>query len=374
MFKKLLALVAGVLITFAAYAAGAQLRADAPHTYVVKKGDTLWGIAARFLKKPWLWPEIWDVNQQVYNPHRIYPGDVLNLDVNGLRVARRAAPASEANPIPTVPLSAIEAFLKDYRVVTAAQLKETPYVVAVEESEPRATEGMNLYVRNLSGAAEGQRYAVVRPSHVFRQFNDNGRTNEVGHLVNSNVDLVPGPWQEDFRNDGHFGHGTEIGTEVRVIGTAEVLKAGDPATLLLTNARMEVRAGDRLMPVDDTPYDFTYYPHAPKNAPANAYVMTLSNGYDGISFQGPMDVVALNVGSADGVDNGTTFAIHQTGETVADDVIGNSEHRVFSPKVKLPNEYVGHVMVFRTFDHVSYGLVMDGIRPVRVGDVLQAPQ
>ena len=87
MFKKLLALSAGLLITFAAYAAGAQLRADHPHTYVVKKGDTLWGISARFLQKPWLWPEIWDVNQQVYNPHRIYPGDVLDLDVNGLHVA-----------------------------------------------------------------------------------------------------------------------------------------------------------------------------------------------------------------------------------------------------------------------------------------------
>ncbi|MDE2054181.1 MAG: LysM peptidoglycan-binding domain-containing protein, partial [Xanthomonadaceae bacterium] len=106
MLKKLLALSAGLLITFAAYAAGAQLRADHPHTYVVKKGDTLWGISARFLQKPWLWPEIWDVNQQVYNPHRIYPGDVLDLDVNGLHVAKRAA--VEANPIPTVPLSAIE--------------------------------------------------------------------------------------------------------------------------------------------------------------------------------------------------------------------------------------------------------------------------
>jgi len=372
MFKKLLALSAGLLITFAAYAAGTQLRADHPHTYVVKKGDTLWGISARFLQKPWLWPEIWDVNQQVYNPHRIYPGDVLDLDVNGLHVAKRAT--VEANPIPTVPLSAIEPFLKDFRVLTAAQLRQTPYVVAAEENEPRATEGMNVYVRNLPAAAVGQRFAIVRPTHVFRQFNDGGRTDDVGHLVNNNVDLAPGPWQEDFRNDGHFGRGTEIGTEVRVIGTAQVLKNGDPATLLLTNARMEIRAGDRLMPVDDTPYNFTYYPHAPRNAPADAHIMALSNGYDSNSFQGPMDVVALNVGSDDGVDNGTTFAIYQPGDTVTDLVQGNTNRREFGPKVKLPSEFVGHLMVFRTFSHVSYGLVMDGIRPVKVGDAVQAPE
>ncbi|MGH8190077.1 MAG: LysM peptidoglycan-binding domain-containing protein [Rhodanobacteraceae bacterium] len=372
MFKKLLALTAGLLITFAAYAAGAQLRADHPHTYVVKKGDTLWGISARFLKKPWLWPEIWDVNQQVYNPHRIYPGEVLDLDVNRLRVAKRAT--VETNPIPTVPLSAIGPFLKDFRVTTAAKLKQTPYVVAVEENEPRATEGMNLYVRQLRGATVGERFAIVRPTHVYRAFDDHGRTDDIGHLVSDNVDLVPGPWQEDFRNDGHFGRGKEIATEVRVIGTARVLKAGDPATLLLTNAAMEIRAGDRLMPVDDTPYDFTYYPHAAPNVPANAQIMALSNGYDGISVQGPMDVVAMNVGSADGVDNGATFAIYQPGETVTDLVKGNTDRREFGPKVTLPNEFVGHVMVFRTFAHISYGLVMDGIRPVRVRDVIQSPK
>jgi hypothetical protein len=287
-------------------------------------------------------------------------------------VAKRAT--VQANPIPTVPLSAIEPFLKDFRVMTAAQLQQTPYVVAVEENEPRATEGMNLYVRRLPAASVGQRFAVVRPTHVFRQFNEGGRMDDVGHMVDSNVDLAPGPWQEDFRNDGHFGRGAEIGTEVRVIGTAQMLKSGDPATLLLTNASMEIRAGDRLLPVDDTPYDFTYSPHAPRRAPANAYIVALSNGYDGISVQGPMDVVALNVGSAEGVDNGTTFAIYQPGDTVTDLVQGNTDRREFGPKVKLPSEFVGHVMVFRTFDHVSYGLVMDGIRPVKVKDAIRAPQ
>ncbi len=373
MFKRLLALGAGLLIAVAAYAAGAQLRADHPNTYVVRKGDTLWSISARFLKKPWLWPEIWDVNQQIHDPHRIYPGDVLNLDVNGrLHVAQRAA--VEANPIPTVPLSAIQPFLKDFRVMSSAHLKQSPYVVAVEGDQSYATEGMNLYVRDLPQARVGQRFAVVRPTHVFRESKYQSPVPvDVAHLVDDNVDIVPGPWQEDSRNDNQWGNGPELGIEVRVIGTAQVLKNGDPATLLLTNANREIQAGDRLLPVDDTPYDFTYYPHPPRQVPTNAYVLALSNGYDGISVQGPMDVVVLNVGRADGVDNGTTFAIYQPGDTVADDVIGNSHRRMFSPKVKLPNEFVGHVMVFRTFDRVSYGLVMDGIRPVKMHDIIEAP-
>ena len=371
MFKKLLALAAGVMIAFAAYAAGAELRADAPHTYVVKKGDTLWSISARFLKKPWLWPEIWDVNQQVYNPHRIYPGDVLNLDVNGLRVAKRAA--VEANPVPTIPLSAIEPFLKDYRILGGAQLRQTPYVVAVEENKPRGVEGQNLYVRNLGAAAPGQRFAVVRPTRVYRSFTDRDGLQVVANPVSADVAIVPGPWQEDSRNNGHFGRGQEIGTEVRVIGTAEVLQTGDPATLLLTNADMEIRAGDRLLPVNDTPYDYTFFPHGAGNVPAGAQVIALSNGFDSNSVQGPMDVVALNVGSADGIGNGATFAIYQRGATIADDVAGNNARRMFAPKVTLPEEYVGHVMVFRTFDRISYGLVMDGIRPVRIGNTLRAP-
>lgn len=373
MLKKSLALLAGLAITCAAYAAGAQLRADHPHTYVVKKGDTLWSISARFLQKPWLWPEIWDVNQQVHNPHRIYPGDVLDLDVNGLHVAKRAT--EEANPIPAVPLSEIRPFLKDLRVVTADQLKRSPYVVAVQNAEPRATEGQNLYVRQLGGAVPGMRFAVVRPTHVYRESKfQSALPVDVGHLLNNNVEQVPGPWQEDSRNDNMWGNSRHVlGVEVQVIGTAQVSALGDPATLLLTNASMEIRAGDRLLPVDDTPYDFTFYPHAPRVAPTNAYVVGLANGYDSISVEGPDDVVVLNVGSEQGVDNGTTFAIYQPSPTVADDVIGNSEHRVFSPKVKLPPLFVGHVMVFRTYQHLSYGLVMDGIRPVRMRDEIRSP-
>ena len=374
MFKKALALAAGLLITLAAYAASAQLRADHPDTYVVKKGDTLWSISARFLRKPWLWPEIWDVNQQVYNPHLIYPGDVLYLGRDRMLHVHRARELG--NPIPTVPLSAIEPFLHDLRVLSADQLAHSPYVVGLEESQPRATEGQFVYVRGLADAQTGQRYAVARPTHVYRDYagSQSGPSDEVSHLLNSDVEVVSGPWQENFNNDGHYGRGKEIGAEVEIIGTVRVLRGGDPAATLLTNARMEIRKGDRLLPVDDAPYDGTYFPHAAQQVPANLHVMAFANGMDSTSAEGPRSVVAISGGSADGINNGTTFSIFQPGDTIADDVIGNSDSRDLSPKVTLPEEFIGHVMVFRTFDHVSYGLVMDGIRPVHIGDHLQAPE
>jgi len=156
-----------------------------------------------------------------------------------------------------------------------------------------------------------------------------------------------------------------------VIGTAEVLRTGDPSTLLLLDSTMEIRKGDRIMPVDDKPYDPYYYPHAPKSLPANARVIAFTDAYDAV---GPHQVVALSIGAQDGVDNGQTYSIYQPGETIADDVASNSWNRGTGKSVTLPQEFVGHVMVFRTFDRVSYGLIMDGLRPVHRHDKLELPE
>ena len=156
-----------------------------------------------------------------------------------------------------------------------------------------------------------------------------------------------------------------------MIGTAETLRTGDPATLLLLNATQEIRSGDRIMPLDESPYDAYYYPHAPKLVPANAKVIGFADAMDAA---GPRQVVMLSIGAKDGVDNGQTYTIFEPGETIHDDVASNSMNRSFGERVKLPDEYVGHVMVFRTFDRVSYGLVMDGLRPVHVGGRLAMPE
>jgi hypothetical protein len=374
MIKKFIVLLAGMLVTVAVYAAGAQLRADHPDSYTVRRGDTLWDISAKFLSKPWLWPEIWQANPQVRNPHLIYPGDVLNLSfINGPRLQLQPQVHPEGEAVPAIPLSELKMFLKDMRVMDSNAVSSAPYVVGLEEARLRGAVGQNVYVRGLQGEP-GQHWAIVRPTHVFRGFNQNDSSNAdlVSHELNSNAAMVNAPWSEDSRNDGHYGKGDDLGVEVSVIGTAETLRMGDPSTLLLLNSTMEIRSGDRIMPVDDTPYDAFYYPHPPKSAPAaNAHV----NGFaDAMDAAGSRQVVMLSIGAKDGVDNGQTFTLYQPGETIHDDVASNSWRRGVGKTVTLPDEFVGHVMVFRTFDRVSYALIMDGLRPVHIGARLRTPE
>ncbi|HET8898850.1 MAG TPA: LysM peptidoglycan-binding domain-containing protein [Rhodanobacteraceae bacterium] len=371
MLKKSLGFIAGFAVTLAVFAAGANLRPDHPDTYVVKKGDTLWDISARFLNKPWLWPEIWRANPQVHNPHLIYPGDVLNLAYDGSSTVLKLEPGIRAseNAIPPIPLDQIKPFLKDFRILSADELEAAPYVMAFEDQHLRGTPGGFLYVRG-SDAQPGARFAVVRPSHAYRVFSPGkDKEDRVGHMLDSNVDLYGGPWKEYTRGDGHWGKGDSLGVEVEVIGTAMVQRTGDPATFMLEDSSIEVRKGDRLLPVDNHPYDSMYYPHAAPSLPADARVIAYA---DALAYAGKLQVVALSVGSSDGIDNGSTFSIYHPGERVRDAVI--SSNSTFGSKVTLPDEFVGHVLVFRTFDKVSYALIMDSIRPVALGDTLELPQ
>lgn len=375
MIKKSIGLLAGMLVTVAVYAAGAQLRADHPDTYTVRRGDTLWDISAKFLSKPWLWPEIWQANPQVRNPHLIYPGDVLNLSfINGPRLKLEPGVHRETQAVPAIPLDQLRMFLKDMRVMDSNEVSSAPYVVGFEEARLRGAVGQNLYVRGLK-SEPGQRWAIVRPTHVYRGFEQDDPSDAengiVGHTLDNDVSMVRTPWAEDFRDDGHYGRGEDLGVEVSVIGTAEALRGGDPSTLLLLDATEEIRAGDRVLPLDGPAYDPYYYPHAPGSVPANARVIAFADAMDAA---GPRQVVALSIGAKDGVDNGQTFAIFQPGETIHDDVASSSWSRGSGERVTLPDEFVGHVMVFRTFDRVSYGLVMDGLRPVHRGDRLVMPQ
>jgi hypothetical protein len=379
MCNKILLVVAGVLAPGVVYAAGAPLRRGHPDSYTVRRGDTLWDISAKFLAKPWLWPEIWQANPQVRNPHLIYPGDVLNLSFiggNGGVPSLTLQPAvhREDAAVTAIPLSDLRMFLKDLRVMDSSAVSAAPYVVGLEEARLRGAVGQNLYVRGLHGEP-GQRWAIVRPTHIFRAFpRDVSKPPEsplAANPLDSNAAMVDAPWNEDARLDGHWERGKDIGVEVTVIGTAETLRMGDPATLLLLDSTREIRSGDRVMPIDDTPYDPYYLPHPPKSVPATARVIGLA---DALHAAGSRQVVVLSLGSKDGVDNGTTFTMDEPGETIHDDVVSNSWDRAVGPKVTLPDEYVGHVMVFRTFDRVSYGLVMDGLRPVHIGAKLRMPE
>lgn len=376
MLKKSLGLITGLLVSLVVFAAGAQLRADHPDTYTVKRGDTLWDISARFLDKPWLWPEIWRANPQVHNPHLIYPGDVLKLAYGGsgagyLKLEPRVR-ESDLAPAPPIPLHLIKPFLKDFRVIDAETLKNTPYVMAFEGSHMRGTPGEFAYARGID-AQPGQHLAIVRPTHAFRVYDadDAEDRDVVAHKLDSNVAMFNGPWKEFTSGDGHWGKGDSLGVEVEVIGNARVQRGGDPTTLMIEDSSLEIRAGDRLLPIDDSPYDSTYYPHPPASIPNKARVIAFA---DALHAAGRLQVVALSTGSAAGVDNGTTFSIFQPGERVHDDVASSYSRSTFGDKVQLPELFVGHVMVFRTFEHVSYGLIMDGIRPVKLGDTVRMPE
>jgi hypothetical protein len=384
MIKKFAMLLGGMFFTVAVYAAAAQLRPNAPDTYTVRKGDTLWDISAKFLSKPWLWPEIWQANPQVRNPHLIYPGDVLNLSMlgGGARVGLQPRVRTEGEPVAAIPLSELRMFLKDMRVMDADSVENAPYVVGFEDAKLRGTPGNKVYARDLDSATPGQRWAIVRPTHRFRDHGDDAghedAVNEPNHGafvaddLDSDVSMAPSPWRVDTLHDTHNGTGADAGVEVSVIGTAEVLATnGDIASLVVVDSTMEIRKGDRFMPVDDKPYDPYFFPHAPKAMPADPRIVGLTDASYGV---GSRQVVSISAGSADGVDNGTTFQVMSQGEKIADEVSGNYNRRSTSRSAQLPDEYGGHLMVFKTFDHVSYALVMDALRPVRRGDKLVLPQ
>jgi len=381
MLKKLLTVGATALLTFASYAAAVELRDDHPDTYVVQKGDTLWDISARFLDAPWLWPEIWQANPQIENPHLIYPGDVLSLAYLGgrevLSVVRRSPEIRRTalDPITAVPLADIEAFLKRPHILDEDELERLPYVVGLEENRLRSASGQVAYVRGLGDARPGEMFAVVRPSVRYAVH---------PHPTTREERLVADPWTAAHGTDpDHSGrmwayyaasdNGFEVlGHEVLEIAAGQVTRDGDPATLLLANGGREVKAGDLLIPLDPTPFDLSFHPRPPHSVPRNMRVMAVT---DGLQYGGPRDVVALSAGAREGIENGQVFAIYNPGDLVRDEIrhplpiVANRKRH----QVQLPDEFVGHVMIFRTFDKLSYGLIMDGIRPARVGDELRAP-
>jgi hypothetical protein len=357
-----------MLLTFATGVLAVEMRADHPTTYTVKSGDTLWDIAGRFLTKPWLWPEIWQANPQIKNPHLIFPGDVLSLTyIDGKPVVTATSPGGgpSAEPaISTVPLSDIEPLLKLFTVVDDP--RSLPYVVGLEEDRLRSTAGQLVYVRGLAGAAPGQVVDFARPLYVF----GGGRGSE-----------RPGRSDLDIRSDRTirrwvaprgFGEasGEVLGHEMQIHATGEVTQIqGELAVVVLREEGREIRVGDRVLPTEPQPFDTQFLPRAPDTIPANARILGVADGIQ----SGPNLVVAISVGAREGIRNGHTFSIWQNGTELPDVVGSRSGMGARANSVTLPNSFVGHLMVFRTFDKVSYALVMNGIRPVHAGNTLKHP-
>ncbi|ALN55712.1 peptidoglycan-binding LysM [Lysobacter enzymogenes] len=347
---------------------------------MVKRGDTLWDISARFLKKPWLWPEIWQANPQIKNPHLIYPGDVISLAYLD-RVAQaqvQPGPRQEA-AITGVPLSEIEPFLKNLRVVD--KFEDLPYVVGLEEDRLRVTQGQVAYIKGLPEASPGTRYAVVRPTQRYTRLDrvaccDIMRAADLDFRGKRTVDFEA-IWTDVVVPD----KGRELlGYELMQISTGTLSRGAvsgmQASTLVIDDTGREIRVGDRLIPVEAQPYDLQFFPHPPKAQfdYGRAQVLAVA---DLIRNGGPRDVIALSVGARDGIDNGTVFSTWRVGSRAVDRVkVGPDRDETTvgkNSRVRLPDEFAGHAMVFRTFDKVSYALIMDGVRPTKVGFELKHP-
>ncbi|AUI09169.1 MULTISPECIES: LysM peptidoglycan-binding domain-containing protein [Stenotrophomonas] len=367
MLLRFRTVVAAAMLTVAAYATAVEVNGGHPDTYVVRKGDTLWDIAARFLQKPWLWPEIWQANPQIANPHLIYPGDVLSLAYLDRVTVSQAGPRQEA-PIDAIPLAQVEPFLKQLSVVDS--VKQLPYVVGLEDSRLRVSGGDTVYVR-LADAQVGQRWAVVRPTVRYAQ-------PKPTEDLTANGDVTPGSgnlWKAYNAPNARRG---VLGYELAQVATGTITQVAggkvEASTLVLDKnvGGREVRAGDRLVPVEAKPYDLQFVPHVPAAGVEGVDVRVLAVT-DMFTAGGPRDVIAISAGRAQGVDNGTVFSLWRPGRHVAHRMKYPTSSRMDDSlstgagRVSLPDEYAAHAMVFRTFDNVSYALVMQGVKPVRVG-------
>lgn len=366
------------MMTVATFAVAQEYRGGHPDTYVVVRGDTLWDIAGRFLKRPWLWPEIWQANPQIRNPHLIYPGDVISLAYLN-RLGVQAGPRQDA-PINAIPLSEVEPFLKDMRMYD--RIDTMPYVVGLEDDRLNSIRGHVAYVEGLEAGNVGQRFAVLRPVQTYKMGRRRAccalvRTDDLNSSGRVDIDQYDKIWTEIMLAKGNTME--RLGYEMRKVNAGVVTRGEiggiEASTLLLDDPTFEVRVGDKVVPVESIPYDLQFFPHPPKTQfeYGKAQILSVADMY---TSGGPRDVVAISVGGRDGVDNGTVFSAWRVGTNAVDKVQYPERSEFLVPnsgKVRLPDEFAGHLMVFRTFDKVSYALVMDGIKPTRVGYELKHP-
>ncbi len=313
-----------------------------PDRYVVVPGDTLWDISERFLRDPWRWPEVWHVNPQIENPHLIYPGDIIVMTyvdgkpqlslLRGTTVKLSPTVRSEALAvaIPTIPIDAIHPFLSRPYVVDQNQLDSAPYVVDYVDEHIVGGAGHRIYVRAIENRDHAT-YDVVRMGDPYKDAD----TGEI------------------------------IGHEALYIGSAELQRTGDPATLLLSRTELENLPGDRLLPAAEDEPMLSFQPKAPA-AQIDGSIISVLNGVTQI---GQYNVVVLDRGTDNGLQVGDVLTIEHKGETVLDKVTEEP-----TDTVALPNEPAGTLMVFRTFPRVSFGLVMRATRAIHVLDRVRNPE
>ena len=363
-FKKQLLAVALCLSAGIAYIDVAQaspntnppaMKASAPHVYVVKRGDTLWDISGKFLSKPWRWPEIWASNKHVKNPHWIYPGDrlllctldgrpligkdegdgcegIIRRHQGGASLKPQIRVESIGNAISVIPLSDIQQWLEHSIVISPESLQNIPYTLGAADGRVVTGAGQTVYARG-NGLVVGQRYCVYREGkpYIF--------TNAEGKKVNAGIEL------------------TEVASALAVAGENDV------TTLELKESfDAEVRRGDYVLPRYDAELPSLFYPITNNEVSAGGKVVRVQGSIGTAAQHG---VVTIDRGSLQGARSGQILSVYQAGEVVRDPKTKES--------IKLPSQLVGTVMIFKSFDNLSYAYVLESSLPIKIGAEIQPP-
>jgi len=333
-----------------------RVKAAHPRQYTVKKGDTLWGISNLFLQDPWYWPEIWQKNNQITNPHLIFPGDVLTLvyvngqpqilvnDAQHKAVQKDSAagglPVKKLSPtvrskslqasIPSIPGDAIRQFLTKPRIVTKEQLEQAPRIIASDEKHLILSDGDRVYIRGEIDK-ERVRFSIFRPGDALRD----PQTDEL------------------------------LGYEAKYTGDLHVTTYDDPASGDITFSEREILIGDRLLPEDKSKLENLFFPHIPDRK-VKAQIISL---YDALFGVAQYQIVVINKGERDGMEVGHLLATFTQGGIVRDHLDIRR-----SKEIKLPNERSGLIMIFKTFDRVSYALTLESRRVIHRDDFVYRPK
>ncbi|WP_026259196.1 LysM peptidoglycan-binding domain-containing protein [Uliginosibacterium gangwonense] len=321
-----------------------QVADNAPDSYVVKRGDTLWAISGKFLKQPWRWPEVWRMNKDaIHNPHLIYPGQTVYLDRNGPtlslgensgvggrdKLSPQVYAKDAESPITSISLDAIKNFLEEPLVSESGDERGLPSVIAIEDNRVAGGPGNNIFAKGVGGVTD--QWSIYRRGQPIR------------HPENKEI----------------------LGYEAMYVGNANTIVAaqGDTAAeLKITNSQHEASVGDRLTPAVKTDV-FAYAPHAP--APGIRGVVT--SLYGSVGSAGRYSVISFSLGKNDGIEPGHVVAVNRSRHPVVYKLDGTKE------SYKLPEARSGLAFVFRVFNRLSYALVMDAVEPVNVGDAVVAP-
>ncbi len=332
----------GLLCATPAKTESILLRSDTPDHHVVVPGDTLWGISSRFLKDPWRWPEIWGLNrEQVKNPHKIYPGDKIILEKSSLGVRLRLAEdeshiktiklsptirteQSPTAPIPSIPAAAIEPFLSQPLVIERNGLANAPYILGSSEGRVILSTGNTVYVSGLP-EDKGTAWQIFRPGKALTDPDQKGRI---------------------------------LGYEAIYLGNARADVFADVSTVTITRIKEEILKGDRLVPSPDIIFN-NYAPHAPE-IPIHGRIISV---YGGVTEIGRGAIVTMNKGKLDNLEMGHVLAIYRKSQAKS----------LKGEMVQLPDERTGLIFVFRVFDKISYGLVVQSTNSIRVLDAVKTP-